>query len=61
MDQASSYLAINNMDAEYSTAGQGRAGLALQGNVVQSRARQGASAKQDLHCSFTEEVDSLKY
>ena len=34
MDQASSYLATNNMDGEYSTAGQGRAGLALQDNLV---------------------------
>ena len=28
------------MDGEYNTAGQGRAGLALQGNVVQGRAGQ---------------------
>ena len=41
MDQASSYLATNDMDGEYSTTGQGRVGLALQGNAVQSRAGQG--------------------
>ena len=29
------------MDGEYSTAGQGRIGLALQGNVGQGRAGQG--------------------
>ena len=36
MDQTST----NNMDGEYSTAGKSRAGLPVQGNVVQSRAGQ---------------------
>ena len=37
--------------------------LALQGNVVQGRAVQGlqVQARTYIHCSFTEEVDSLKY
>ena len=41
MDQASP----NNMVGENSIAGQGRAGLALQGNVVQNRAGQGLQVK----------------
>ena len=36
------------MDGEYSTAGQGRTGLALQGNVGQGRAGF-VSGMQDLH------------
>ena len=38
-------------------------GLALQGNVVQARAGQGlqVQARTYIHCSFTEEVHSLKY
>ena len=38
-------------------------GLALQDNVVQGRAGQGlqVQARTYIHCSFTEEVDSLKY
>ena len=37
--------------------------LALQDNVVQARAGQDLQeqAKIYIHCSFTEEVDSLKY
>ena len=60
MDQASNKS--NNMDAECedSTEGQGRAGLAFQGKIVQGRVRI-ASARKDLHSSFAEEVDSLKY
>ena len=38
-------------------------GLALQGNVEQGRAGQGlqVQARTYIHCSFTEDVDSLKY
>ena len=38
-------------------------GLALQGDVVQGRAEQNlqVEARTYIHCSFTEEVHSLKY
>ena len=37
--------------------------LALQGNVLQARAGQGlqVQVRTCIHCSFTEEVDRLKY
>ena len=38
-------------------------GLTLKGNVVQTRSGQGlqVQARAYMHCSFTEEVDSLKF
>ena len=57
MDQANT-----NMDGEYedSTVAQSRTGLALQINILQGKGGI-ASARKDLHCSFTKEVNSLKY
>ena len=54
MDQASSYLATNDMDGEYSTTGQGRAGLALQGNVMQSRAGQGLQVQSSIYIAVSQ-------
>ena len=42
------------MDGKYSTAGQDRAGLALQGNVVQGRTGQGLQMQSNTYIAVSQ-------
>ena len=57
MDQAST----SNMDDEYSTTGQGRAGLALQGNVVQGRTGQGLQVQGRTYSKISQKRLAVSY